>query len=80
VDSTDGVEDELESSVAVVDGFETLRDLGENTYFVDLVDVGDDVCVCGFVFEEEGADIGWTTSEHFVDRSDGRIILDKDGF
>jgi hypothetical protein len=80
VDASDWVENELEGSIAVVDGFETLGYLGEDTDFVDLVDVGDDVCVGAFVFEEEGADVGWSATEHFVDGCDGGVVLDKDGF
>jgi len=70
----------LERSVAVVNGFETLGYLREDTDFVDLIDVGDDVCVGSFVLEKEGADVGWTTSEHIMDRSYRSVVFDENGF
>ena len=70
----------MECSVAVVDGFETLGYLGEDADFVDLIDVGDDVCVGSFVLEEEGADVSGSPSEHFMDRSYRRVVFDENGF
>ena len=45
-----------------------------------MVDVGDDVCVGSFVFEEEGAYVSGTPSQHFMDRSDRRVVFDENGF
>ena len=80
MDSSDGIKDELEGSVAIMYRFEALRDLREDSDFVDLVNVGDNICVGVFVFEEEGTDICRSASEHFVNRCYSCLILNKDRF
>ena len=80
MDTTDGIQNELEGAITVVHGFEALGYLCENTNSVDLIDVGDNVCIRVFVFEEECGDICSTTpsTDHLLDRTDGSIVLDKD--